>query len=109
MLGLFFYRESKKMLFKCKIRFKNKADNRQSFSISFAMRAVSFDAMSNKCLAIAQLPIFWDEWEPIEWGGDTSFERDDLLYSHICTYSKSGGFKGDYITSPIYTTGREAA
>jgi hypothetical protein len=93
------------MLFKCKIQFKNRADNSRVFSISFAMRAGSFDAMSNKCLAIAQLPVFWDEWEPIKWGGNTSFERDDLLYSHICTYGKSGGLKGEYITSPVYRIG----
>jgi hypothetical protein len=93
------------MLFKCRIQFKNRADSERRFSISFGMRAGSFDAMSNKCLAIAQSPTFWDEWEPIEWGGNTSFERDDLLYSHICSYSKSGGFKGDYITSPVFRMG----
>ena len=90
------------MLFKCRLKFKSKSDPQKRFVVRFAMRAGSFEAMTNKLQAIAQLPIFSHDAECLEYGETIDFERDDILYSHLCTYSKRGGFKGDFLTSSLF-------
>ena len=99
------------MLFKCKICFKGKSDPHKSMYISFAMRAGSFNRVMNKLEDIVYFDLLGlsKEWKCKETRASVQFERDDIYYSHICTYSKAGGFKGDFITSPIYTAAREVA
>lgn len=89
------------MKFNCYLEFRNIREPSKRMRVRFVMRAKGSENIQNKLEKSGRASAFFG-WNLVKWGSNREFERDHEVLDCVCTYSKSRGFGGTFLTSPIW-------